>query len=287
MKPTPHIFFIRTSPLGIQAGGSELRNGLLQLFEYSGLADGPRARVSFQPTVSRLFLKHPPRTAQQAALTIKQLARALCVPHHLCFTRGCSATASVSTSQLTQVSRTTLLMETHPSFSTQKEPIVSSFPLPAPGLAVFMEGRGMTPPYQHPYTTLRALKDKNLLPPNASAARWGKLLRAELPAQPRWPWHNSTTCLIHTTQVIKQTDAPPPSWRITRLGTEAEIRRKGPSQLHAGADTTKAGSWAISARWSSSAAVKRKKNSRHFPCRYFLITTSWPKHLISHCLYAF
>ncbi|EOA99523.1 hypothetical protein Anapl_04810 [Anas platyrhynchos] len=111
--------------------------------------------------------------AQRAALTIKQLARDLCVLHHLCFTRGCSATASVSTSQLTQVSRTTLLMETHPSFSTQKEPIVSSFPLPAPGLAVFMEGRGMTPPYQHPYTTLRALKDKNLLPPNASAARSG------------------------------------------------------------------------------------------------------------------
>lgn len=171
VKPTPRIFFIRTSPLGIQAGGSELRNGLLQLVKYSGLADGPRARVGFQPTASRLFLKHPPRTAQRAALTMKQLARALCVLHHLYFTRGCSTTASVSTRQLTQVSRTTLLMETHPSFSTQNEPFVSSFPLPAQVLAVFMGGRGMAPPYQHPYTTLQAPKDENLLPPNGSTAR--------------------------------------------------------------------------------------------------------------------
>lgn len=160
VKPTPHIFFIRTSPLGIQAGGSELRNGLLQLFEYSGLADGPRARVSFQPTVSRLFLKHPPRMAQRAALTIKQLARDLCVLHHLCFTRGCSATASVLFSW-----RLTLI------FLLKRSPLSPASHYQPRGLAVFMEGRGMTPPYQHPYTTLRALKDKNLLPPNASAAR--------------------------------------------------------------------------------------------------------------------
>jgi len=88
VKPTPHIFLIRTSPLGIQAGGSNWRNCLLQLFEYSELADRWRAPISSQPHASQLFLTSHQGMAQLADLLREQLKGALCLSHCLSVLSG-------------------------------------------------------------------------------------------------------------------------------------------------------------------------------------------------------
>lgn len=81
MKPTPRIFFIRTSPPGIQAGGSNWRNCLLQLFKYSELADGCRAPISSQPHASQLFLTSHQGMAQLTDLPKEQLKGAPRLSH--------------------------------------------------------------------------------------------------------------------------------------------------------------------------------------------------------------
>lgn len=89
------------------------------------------------------------------------------------FTRGCLTTASVTTCWLTQRIRTTFLMKIHPYLFYSKQVLCLQLPTTNPATHIYGRERNCTisPTFARylENTILKdlALKDKNLLPPNA------------------------------------------------------------------------------------------------------------------------